>query len=112
MTEPLLVKLAVVLLTAAFSLGGALRLHLTHISWPDERISRSLGALASLSVAAACWQLVGQRMPEYLYPLVLALLLLGLWQVVDAVRAIARITKRRITVMQRLKGRTHDHDHP
>ena len=109
MTEPMLVKLAVVLLTAAFSLGGALRLYLTYISWPDERLTRSLGALASLSVATACWQLVGQRMPEYLYPLVVALLLLGLWQVFDAVRAIAGITKCRIVAIRRLKGERHDY---
>lgn len=106
MTEPLLLKLAVVLLTAAFSLSGALRLYLTYISWPDERMTRSLGALASLSVAAACWQLVGQRVPEHLYPLMLTLLLLGPWQVVDVVRAIAGVTKRRINVIQRLKGQT------
>lgn len=104
MSELVLVKLAVVMLTAAFSLGGLLRLYLTYISWPTERVTRSLGALASLSVAAACWQLVGYRLPEYLYLLVATLLGLGLWQVVDAVRAITGITNRRITAIKRLKG--------
>ena len=111
MPEMQLIKITVAVLTAAFSFAGLLRLWLTYISWPTERLPRALGALSSLSVAVASWQLIGTRLPEQLYVLVAALLLLALWQVLDALRAIAGVTGHRIEVVAARKHAEVSHDH-
>lgn len=93
-------KLLVVILTASFSLSALLRMFLVHLSWPQQRTSRALGALASFCVALAGWCLLGHRVPPVTYPLVGALLLLGIWQVIDALKGIANLAERRAVAIK------------